>query len=165
VPATPYRGGSGTRGWHSGRQDEGELPGGHALFQLLEPVEDDLDLRSGGCSGLSLAGGDNTNESFAVGSDVVLSRGGRAKHCEWSRDRHKIPERETRLRGHAHDAELAKRGKVKEFLSVWRPEGMNARTVLRHLIVVRQNVIQADHDLSGCGSIANFDVQGIDDRH
>jgi hypothetical protein len=31
--------------------------------------------------------------------------------------------------------------------------------------VVRQNVIQADHDLSGCGSIANFDARGIDDRH
>lgn len=51
----------------------------YARLQLFEPVQDDVDSRSGGRSCLVLSGRDDGNESFAVRRDVVLSRGARAK--------------------------------------------------------------------------------------
>src|SRR5262245_34217042 len=44
----------------------------NSLFQLLNPVEDILDLRSARGSGLTFSGRDDANKSFAVRSDVVL---------------------------------------------------------------------------------------------
>ena len=70
----------------------------HTLLQLFEPVEDDLDLRGGGSSGLGLSGGDNAEECFAVWSNVVAS-GERGALLDESALRrwHGITEGETRL--------------------------------------------------------------------
>ena len=48
------------------------LSHGQPLLQVTKPVQDNLDLRSGGRSGLRLAGTDNADDS-AVGTDVDVS--------------------------------------------------------------------------------------------
>ncbi len=47
------------------------LVGRNPFFQFLEPVQDDVDLGTGGFAGISLVRWEHYEQSFAVGAHVV----------------------------------------------------------------------------------------------
>jgi hypothetical protein len=103
-------------------------------LQLLEPVEHDLNLRSGGRTGRGvLSRRDDAEESLAVERDVVVSLETWAAFKKTLRHRHRVAEDECRPRRHAHRDELAVCRIVEQLLPVGRPRGMDAAG-LRDLI-------------------------------
>src|SRR5215470_17727601 len=105
----------------------------YALLQLFLPVEHHLNLR-GGRSTLCHACRDETDETFAVRREVVISRNVWRTLASWSMHWRWRIEREARLGRDVDGRELNNAGNVRQLLPVLCPRCMVPVAFLRQLI-------------------------------